>query len=36
MRARERRIARLIVWVTVLEFVVFLFVFAIYWNEATR
>ena len=36
MRVRERRIARLIVWVTVLEFIVFLFVFAIFWNEATR
>lgn len=36
MRPRERRVARLIVWVTVLEFVVFLFVFAIFWNEATR
>jgi len=36
MRPRERRVARLVVWVTVLEFVVFLFVFAIYWNEATR
>jgi len=36
MRPRERRVSRLIVWVTVLEFIVFLFVFAIYWNEATR
>jgi hypothetical protein len=36
MRPRERRVARLVVWVTVLEFVVFLFVFAIYWNEAMR
>jgi hypothetical protein len=36
MRPRERRIGRLLVWVTVLEFVVFLFVFAIYWNELTR
>lgn len=36
MRPRERRVARLVIWVTVLEFVVFLFVFAIYWNEAMR
>ena len=36
MKPRERRIGRMLVWVTVLEFVVFLFVFAIYWNEASR
>jgi hypothetical protein len=36
MRPRERRIGRLIAWVGALEFVVFLFVFAIYWNEASR
>lgn len=36
MRPRERRIARLITWITVLEFVVFLFVFAIFWIERQR
>jgi len=36
MRPRERRIARLITWVTALEFVVFLFVFAIFWLEMRR
>lgn len=36
MRPRERRVARLVIWTTVLEFVVFLFVFAIYWNEHLR
>lgn len=33
MRPRERRIARLVTWITALEFVVFLFVFAIFWIE---
>lgn len=36
MTPRERRIARLIVWIAALEFVVFLFVFAIFWNELQR
>ncbi len=36
MTPRHRRISRLIIWVTVLEFVVFLFVFAIYWLELGR
>ncbi len=36
MMPRHRRISRLIIWVTVLEFVVFLFVFAIYWAEQGR
>jgi hypothetical protein len=36
MPPRQRRIARLIVWTTVLEFVVFLFVFVIYWLESRR
>jgi hypothetical protein len=36
MTPRQRRIVRLILWTTVAEFVVFLFVFAIYWNEAWR
>lgn len=36
MRPRERRIARLIAWVTALEFVVFLFVLAILVIEAGR
>jgi hypothetical protein len=36
MTPRQRRIVRLLVWTTVAEFVVFLFVFAIYWNEAWR
>lgn len=31
---RQRRIVRLIVWISVLEFVVFLFVAAIFWLEA--
>jgi hypothetical protein len=34
MSPRQRRIVRLIVWTTAIEFVVFLFVFAIYWNES--
>lgn len=33
---RQRRTARLIVWVSLLEFVVFLFVFFIYWLELGR
>lgn len=36
MTPKQRRITRLIVWTTVIEFVVFLFVFAIFWNEAGR
>jgi hypothetical protein len=36
MRPRERRIARLVTWITALEFVVFLFVFAIFWIERHR
>jgi hypothetical protein len=36
MPPRSRRISRLILWVTVLEFAVFLFVFAIYFNETLR
>lgn len=36
MPPRQRRIVRLIVWTTVLEFIVFLFVFAIYWLESQR
>jgi hypothetical protein len=36
MSPRHRRIARLIIWTTLLEFVVFLFVFAIYWLESLR
>lgn len=36
MSPRHRRIARLIVWTTVLEFIVFVFVFAIYWLELRR
>lgn len=36
MTPRERRIARLLVWIAALEFVVFLFVFAIFWNELQR
>lgn len=33
MAPRQRRISRLIIWTTVLEFIVFLFVFLIYWIE---
>jgi hypothetical protein len=33
MTPRERRIARLMVWIAALEFVVFLFVFAIFWIQ---
>lgn len=36
MAPRHRRIARLLIWITVLEFVVFLFVFVIYWLELGR
>lgn len=36
MTPRHRRIARMIIWTTVLEFVVFLFVFVIYWLEWGR
>ena len=36
MLPRQRRIARLIIWTTALEFVVFLFVFIIYWLELGR
>ncbi len=36
MTPKQRRITRLIVWTTVIEFVVFLFIFAIFWNEAGR
>ena len=33
MAPRQRRIVRMIVWISVLEFVVFLFVAAIFWLE---
>jgi len=36
MVPRHRRIARLLIWITVLEFVVFMFVFVIYWLELAR
>lgn len=36
MVPRHRRIARMLIWITVLEFVVFLFVFVIYWLELGR
>jgi hypothetical protein len=36
MPPRQRRIARLIIWTTALEFIVFLFVFIIYWLELGR
>jgi hypothetical protein len=36
MVPHHRRIARLLIWITVLEFVVFLFVFVIYWLELAR
>jgi hypothetical protein len=36
MVPRHRRIARLLIWITVLEFIVFLFVFVIYWLELAR
>lgn len=36
MRPTHRRITRMLIWVTALEFVVFLFVFIIYWLELAR
>lgn len=36
MRPTHRRISRMIIWITVIEFVVFLFVFTIYWLELAR
>jgi len=36
MRPTQRRIARMLGWITLLEFVVFLFVFTIYWLELAR
>lgn len=36
MIPRHRRIARLIWWITLLEFIVFVFVAVIYWLEAAR
>lgn len=36
MAPRHRRISRLLIWTTALEFVVFLFVFVIYWLELAR
>lgn len=36
MRPTHRRIARMLLWVTVLEFIVFLFIFIIYWLEWLR
>ena len=36
MAPRNRRISRMIVWITVLEFFAFLFVFLIYWIEYRR
>jgi len=36
MVPRHRRIARLLIWTTILEFIVFLFVFVIYWLELRR
>ena len=36
MTPRNRRISRMIVWITVLEFFAFLFVFLIYWIEYRR
>jgi hypothetical protein len=33
MAPRQRRIVRMIIWISVLEFVVFLFVAAIFWSE---
>ena len=36
MRPTHRRISRLLIWVTVLEFIVFLFIFTIYWLELAR
>lgn len=36
MAPRNRRISRMIIWITVLEFFAFLFVFLIYWIESRR
>lgn len=36
MTPRNRRISRLIIWITTLEFFAFLFVFLIYWIEYRR
>ena len=36
MRPMQRRIARMLLWVTLLEFVIFLFIFTIYWLELVR
>lgn len=36
MAPRNRRISRLLIWVTALEFFVFVFVFLIYWIEYRR
>ena len=36
MRPTHRRITRMLVWVTLLEFIVFFFVFIIYWLELAR
>ncbi|MBI3374911.1 MAG: hypothetical protein HY017_24575 [Betaproteobacteria bacterium] len=36
MTPRERRITRMMVWIAGLEFVVFLFVFAVFWIELQR
>lgn len=36
MAPRNRRISRLIIWITALEFFAFLFVFLIYWIEYRR
>jgi len=36
MRPTHRRIVRMMIWVTALEFIVFLFVFIIYWLELAR
>ena len=36
MRPTHRRIVRMLIWITSLEFVVFLFVFTIYWLEFLR
>ncbi|MEO8330814.1 MAG: hypothetical protein ABI479_00140 [Gallionella sp.] len=36
MVPRHRRIARMLIWITVLEFAVFLFVIVIYWLELGR
>lgn len=36
MRPTHRRIVKMLIWITVLEFIVFLFVFIIYWLELAR